>query len=109
MVLLHRLDFVGDRGDDAVADLVEDVEGPADQTLEGLGPDDPGGPRLRQLDADDDAAVALPDGAAGDVVDVEAAGCLVGSDTALSEGEHRAARDDEEVPELGQAGDDVLR
>ena len=49
-VALDGLDLAGDRGDDAVADLVEDEEGIVERVVEDLGPDDPGGARFGQLD-----------------------------------------------------------
>ena len=51
-VALDRLDLAGDRGDDPVADLVEDEERVVELVVEDLGPDDAGGARLGQLDDD---------------------------------------------------------
>ena len=59
-VALDRLDLAGDRGDDPVADLVEDEERVVQLVVEDLRPDDPGGPRLGQLDRHGEALALAP-------------------------------------------------
>ena len=107
-VAFDRLDLVGDRRDDPVADLVEDPKGIVRLVIERLRPHDPRRSRLDQLDRHEDAARLLAHGSAGDIVDVQLPAGLLGPDVAFGECEDRAARDDEQAPQLGQPGDDVV-
>ena len=107
-VALDRFDLGRDRRHDAVADIVEhgkDVVGPA---LEGLGPDDPGRAHLDEFDADDQAAGRAAHCAGGDIVDVQPSAGFFRRDVRLGQRKHRSARDDEEIAELGETGDDVV-
>jgi hypothetical protein len=48
------------------------------------------------------------DGAAGDIIDVEPAAGFLRRRVLFSEGEDRTSRNDEQAPQFGQAGDDVM-
>ena len=54
-VALNGLDLARNRGDDPIANLLEDEECVVELLAEVLGPDDPRGARLDQLDGDSQA------------------------------------------------------
>ena len=108
-VALDRLDFVRDRGDDPVADLVEHEEGVVRRVIEGLRQDDPRRPGFGELDRHRETLPVPAHGAADHVIDVQHPAGLFRADAALVQGEHGTLRNDEEAAQLGQSCDDVVR
>ena len=94
--------------DDPVADLVENEESVVQLLVEDLRPDDPGGPRLGQLDRHGEAFALTPHRSADDVVDVQHPAGLLGDRCPLVQGEHGPLRDDEQASQLGEPGDHVV-
>src|SRR5262249_32276370 len=68
----------------------------------------PGAARLGQLDGNGKALALRPHRSADDVIDIENPAGFFGSDAPLVQCEHRPLRDDEEAPQLGEAGDHVV-
>ena len=108
-VALDRLDLAGDRGDDAVADLVKDKERIVELLIEHFGPDDARGARLGELDRHGEALAVALQRPADDVVHVQHPAGLFRADVALVQGEHGALRDHEQAAQLGEPGDHVVR
>ena len=73
-----------------------------------LGPDDPGRAHLDEFDRDDDAARKSANRPCRDIVDVEPASGILGRDILLCQSKDRSAGNDEEIPKLGEARDDVV-
>ena len=107
-IALHRLDLACNRRDDPVADFVENLERVVHLAVERLRPDDPGGPRLRQLDHHQGTVAPAQHGSAEDVVDIQHPARLLRSDPSLMQGEHRPLGDHEQTAKLGEPGDHVV-
>jgi hypothetical protein len=94
-------------GDDPIADPSR-TRNASSCLCHDLGPDDPGSPRLGQLDRHRAALRVALDGAAHHVVDVQHPARLLGADVAVVKREHRPPRDDEQDAQLGEPGDHVV-
>ena len=108
-VALVGLDFRCDRGNDLVADLVEDDERVVQRVIEGLDPDDPRTARFGQLDGYGAAVAVRPNGSADHIVDVEDPARFLRANATLMQCEHGPLRDDEEASQPGEPADYVVR
>src|SRR5215207_9520361 len=107
-VALECLDLACDRGDDAVADLVENKEGIVEGAVEALCPDDPACSGLRELDFDHEALARAAHRPAREIIDLKQQARLFGADAPLAQRKHCALRDDEQAPELSEPGDHIV-
>lgn len=108
-VLFGGLDLVGDRGDDHVADLVEQQEGVVVLEVELFGPDDAQRPCLDKFDCDEQAARQAVQHATDKIVDLQRTRRLFRRHAFLGQREHRATGDQEQAAQFCEAADDVVR
>ncbi|HUH86277.1 MAG TPA: hypothetical protein VLX85_16835 [Stellaceae bacterium] len=107
-VSFHHLYLRGNRRDDAVADSVEHREGVVELVMEPVRPDDPRRANLDELNPDGYATFAASHASAGDEIDVQPSTGILRPDASFRQREDRASGNDEEIPQFGQAGDDVV-
>ena len=105
---LGRVEVRLDRGDDRFGDLVLHGKYVGDVAVVALGPQMAAGGDVIELRGNAHPIAAAANAALDDVADAELARDLVDVGAAALVDKRGVARDDEEPPQLGQRGDDVL-